>query len=499
MFSSRVIGFAGGTACLLWACGSSNDSEGDSPGGIQPQVGLTSTVPVDPNSAMPGVGVAGTQQTATPAGATSTPSGQQGSAQGGLGGSANAGGSLVPCEVASILEDHCSTCHGATPKFNAPMSLTNATDFSVEAPVSGQPVPQAVLRRVTAEGNARMPPPGTVDALEPAELATLTAWLNSGAGAVADGCEVGALSVPGETGPLPERPAEPGTTTGPYQGWDENVTCYPFTAFAPGSNKQAPFKVGAVVDEYIGFGFTPPWQGTRYVRAFRSVIDNSQALHHWLFFKEPGSVDGSAAPVGGAHPGGEMMMGWAPGGTDQYFTPDLGMRMDSSETFLLEIHYNSSDASAEDASGVEICVSEDKPENEAIVHWLGTDAINGTSATGTCDPVATEPIHIIGGNPHMHLKGAAMKVAINRADGSVEMAHDAPFSFENQRGYPENITINPGDTITTTCTYSAPSTFGRGTNQEMCYWFALAYPAGALRDDGFLGRLLHGDNACLGI
>ena len=40
---------------------------------------------------------------------------------------------------------------------------------------------------------------------------------------------------------------------------------------------------------------------------------------------------------------------------------------------------------------------------------------------------------------------------------------------------------------------------GKGTNEEMCYWFALAYPAGALADGGLLGTFTHGENACLGL
>ena len=91
-----------------------------------------------------------------------------------------------------------------------------------------------------------------------------------------------------------------------------------------------------------------------------------------------------------------------------------------------------------------------------------------------------------------------MRVVVNRAGGGQEVVHDEAFSFENQRMYPEDITLNPGDYLTTTCTYSSPATFGSGTNQEMCYWFALAYPAGALTDGAFIGTLTHGANACLG-
>jgi hypothetical protein len=381
------------------------------------------------------------------------------------------------------------------------MSLTSAEAFSAMAPISAtQPVRQVASRRINAEGAARMPPPGTVEALDPAELATLTAWLDGGARpALDDGCTITDGPVLGnDDGELPA-PTTPGTRLAPYEGWDaDGVECFPFTAFQAG-NKSTPFRVGTAVDRYVGFGFKPPWQGTRYVRAFRTVIDNAEVLHHWILFEEPGAADGSAAEILGAHPGGAMMHGWAPGGNDLYFTPGLGMRMDSNSAFLLEVHYNSNDPGAVDASGVEVCVTETAPPNEAIISWLGTDAISGTTSSGTCAPRSQEPIHIVGGTPHMHLKGTHMKVVVDRAAGGQEVVHDEPFSFENQRGYDQDITIMPGDRITTTCSFSAPSTFGRGTNEEMCYWFALAYPAGALTDGGLIGTLTHGANACLGL
>jgi hypothetical protein len=343
-----------------------------------------------------------------------------------------------------------------------------------------------------------MPPPGTVDALDPSELSALTTWLDGGAQLVEAGCSIIDQSI--TEGDVPVElpvPTLTGAMLEPYAGWDTDVECYPFVANA--GDKTSPYKVGLATDSYIGFGFTPPWEGTRYVRAFRKVIDNSQVLHHWLLFEQAAGVqDGSVTPQLGAHPDGQLMHGWAPGGGDVYYTPDVAVRMESTKGYLLEIHYNSSDANATDASGVEICVTRAAPANEAIVSWLGTDAINGTSASGTCAPRATEPIHIIAGTPHMHLKGRHMTVAIKRANGSTEMVHDEAFSFENQRIYNEDIQLLPGDSITTTCTYSSPATFGKGTNQEMCYWFAMAYPAGSLTDGGLIGTFTHGANACLG-
>jgi hypothetical protein len=489
MVSHRAMGC---TACSMWlfmACSAANEGGGGGRGTElnTPPAG-TPTAPAAPTTGTPVI--PGT-------GAPSNPATNEGNP---IPGGITTGSSDVPCDVAAIVSQHCTTCHGETPQFNAPMSLTSAEAFSAMAPISStQQVRQAASRRINADGAARMPPPGTVEALNSTELATLTAWLDGGAPpALEGGCSITDGILPGETGEMLPRPTKTGTELGPYEGWDaDDVECYPFTSFQPGDKTQ-PFKVGTAVDRYMGFGFKPPWQGTRFVRAFRTIIDNTQVLHHWILFEEPSAVDGTANEILGAHPGGAMMHGWAPGGNDLYFTPDLGIRMESSSAYLLEVHYNSSDPTATDGSGVEICVSATPPANEAIISWLGTDAISGTSSSGTCAPNAREPIHIVAGTPHMHLKGNHMKVVLDRASGGEEIVHDEAFSFQNQRGYQQDLTIMPGDKLTTTCSYSAPATFGKGTNEEMCYWFALAYPAGALTDGGFIGTLTHGANACLG-
>lgn len=497
MVSHRTMGCSPGSLWILMACGLMGCSAANEGAGTDKDVpvGGASGAPIIPGAPVgPGTttGTGGAENPLVPG--TST---EGNVVPGGI----TTASANVPCDIAAIVSEHCTTCHSETPKFNAPMALTSADAFSAPAPITGSEAVRAVARRrVNAEGAARMPPPGTVEALEPAELAALNAWLDSGAPAAATGgCAIDDVSVlPGGTAELLPRPASTGTALGPYEGWDDDgVECYPFVTYQPG-DKEAPFRVGTAVDKYMGFGFKPPWEGTRFVRAFRSIIDNDQVLHHWILFEEPSAVDGQAAEILGAHPGGAMMHGWAPGGTDLYFTPDLGMRMEGNSNYLLEVHYNSNDPNAVDASGLEICVTDKVPENEGIISWLGTDAISGTSSSGTCAPRADEPIHIVAATPHMHLKGTHMKVTLERASGGTEVVHDEPFGFENQRGYQEDIRLQPGDKLTTTCSYNAPSTFGKGTNEEMCYWFALAYPAGALTDGALIGFLTHGANACLG-
>jgi hypothetical protein len=124
---------------------------------------------------------------------------------------------------------------------------------------------------------------------------------------------------------------------------------------------------------------------------------------------------------------------------------------------------------------------------------VGTDSIVGTSAQGTCNPRAQMPIHLIAAQPHMHLKGTHMKVVVNRSGGMKETIHDMPFDFDYQRYYVLDSVLMPGDSMTTSCTYNAPATFGSATENEMCYFFTLHWPAGALGG----GSLIHGQNTCL--
>jgi hypothetical protein len=89
-----------------------------------------------------------------------------------------------------------------------------------------------------------------------------------------------------------------------------------------------------------------------------------------------------------------------------------------------------------------------------------------------------------------------MKVVLNRKGGMKEIIHDEDFDFEYQRQYVMDVTINQGDTLTTTCSYTGASTFGKGTNDEMCYFFSTHYPYNSLSSLG-IGTIIHGPNSCL--
>lgn len=361
----------------------------------------------------------------------------------------------LPCEVQEIVGKRCGTCHSTPTQFGAPMPLTTAADFSK--------LGQRVLARVVDNALPMPPPPNA--RLTDAEVATLKSWID--AGAPAGTCAV--------TDPPPGT-TEPGTT----KDLPPDVTCY--TLKARQSAAGAKFDVPQSPDLYQCFDYVPPWGDKKVqVVSAQPIIDNSRVLHHWILYNRTAEVrDGATAACAGLHPDAAFITGWAPGSKGLDLPHDVGLRTEAGG-FTLELHYNNGVGAGQlDASGVELCVTEQFRPKEAAVHWLGTQSLNKLNATGTCTPINTEPVTILSSSPHMHLQGRHMKTVINRKGGGTEVLLDEPFDFNTQISYDTPAVIQPGDTLSTTCTFAKPTPFGQGTNEEMCYNFVIAYPAGQL-------------------
>lgn len=381
----------------------------------------------------------------------------------GAGGS-NSSDSGLPCDIQAIIATNCATCHGATPTFGAPMSLVRASDFRAKAPSTNATVGQQILTRIDDDQRPMPPPPN--ERLTSDDRSALERWID--AGAPAGSCN---SSTPGAGGS--------GAVEMP-QPLPDDVTCYQLTARASAAGDK--YSVPTTPDLYQCFQYAPPW-GSKKVQVVsaRPLIDNAQVIHHWNLYNTPDAVaDGTNGGCSGAHPNAALIAGWAPGGKDFTLPPDVGLRTEPGG-FSLEIHYNNKIGAGQlDASGAQVCVTEKLRPHEAAVHWLGTQSLNKLSATGTCTPFSQEPVTIISSSPHMHLQGRHMKTVINRKGGTSEVLIDKPFDFNTQIAYQTPAVINPGDTLSTTCTFATPTPFGQGTNEEMCYNFVMAYPAGGL-------------------
>ncbi|HKO92132.1 MAG TPA: hypothetical protein VJU61_13305, partial [Polyangiaceae bacterium] len=200
----------------------------------------------------------------------------------------------------------------------------------------------------------------------------------------------------------------------------------------------------------------------------------------------------------------QLIAGWAPGTDPMDFRQtgkDVGLELPASTTYTLEVHYNSADPNAEDASGVEVCTTKRKVQHSAAYSWVGSDnlVIPSDHWVGHCTHWSSEPVHIVAFFPHMHLKGTHMTGTVLRKDGSKEVVHDQDFDFNFQRTYMVDVTLNPGDTLQTDCHFSEPMLWGQPTTSEMCYLFAMAYPRGALSSPDLWGAVAHGGSSCLGM
>jgi hypothetical protein len=401
----------------------------------------------------------------------------------------------LPCEVSAIAQQRCQLCHASTPLYGAPMPLVTFADFHKPAKSdSSRQVYQLVGQRIHATTNVM--PPLTQPQLMASELATLDAWIGAGA---ATGPESSCAATPARTGGAgvgaPTGSATPppvgssGTTTVPTATPSSDEQCFTFTAY--GATKGTPYSVPATPDYYNCFNFSRPFPSDALGVRFTSIIDNKQAIHHWIMYGTTGNGgDGVSAACTGAHPDGTFLSGWAPGTPDRVMPPDVGMQMPG-QGLQLEIHYNAPSAGMTDASGVQICISKTPRAHVAAVHPLGQEGFATAGpgdVVGNCVPKGPFPITILTSDPHMHKKGSHMSTIINHPDGSQTTLVDKPFDFASQILYDTPAVVNAGDTLTTTCSYNAPVTFGHGTADEMCYNFILAYPAGALAGGAGLSR-----------
>jgi cytochrome c553 len=83
----------------------------------------------------------------------------------------------MPCDVANVIIDNCSSCHGAPPSNGAPMRMLTYEDLTAASPHDlTRSVAQAAIDRMR---NAKTPMPPT-GALPESDIAILEAWVRAG-------------------------------------------------------------------------------------------------------------------------------------------------------------------------------------------------------------------------------------------------------------------------------------------------------------------------------
>jgi len=497
--------------------------------------GNTNTgVLLDPTNTMPGApgGYAGAGGAATPVGPGS-PTGGPGDV--GAPGSSGAVTGVLPCDVETTLKSSCHTCHGATPIGGAPMSLMTLADFQQDYTVksttqlAGQTMKMYELAKIRLNREQGTLPMPQGNPLAAPDLAAMNAWLTAGAPA-GTACAVSDPTVGGGAGAgdLGNGSTDPGRD--PYGAADQcandpsnfeplvardGETCYDFRTHGVSSTTDTSKFTVPTGESYNQFYFNVPWPAGTVLTRTGANFDNLPVLHHWLgFTSTAGTAAGTVQPnVTGTTLGesAELWGGWAVGGCNIVAPDDVGVRLpDSGKIMIQWHHYNNTGAPAPDGSAVQVCtVPKSMRANMAGMTFLGTENFNGplgmppgqSEFGGTCTNNSGAPITIFGFSPHEHLLGINMRSVVQRAAGGApETVFDHPFLFDHQVNYMMDppIVLQPGDKITSTCTFNnttpANVAFGQSTKQEMCYQFALAYPYGAL-NNGVLS-LIGATNTC---
>jgi hypothetical protein len=267
-------------------------------------------------------------------------------------------------------------------------------------------------------------------------------------------------------------------------------------------------------EHYEQFYYAVPW--TEQVSATRvgARYDNMEVLHHWLLFTsaKPATIAGTHETVIGTQIGDEaaLIAGWAVGGRHTVMPDNVELQLPPPGTLLnVQWHYYNSTGQAQpDSSAILVCtVPPGTREHTGSITWLGTEDFFGPVGmppgykgefSGTCPNDSAEPIHIFFFWPHMHETGRHMRSVVNRVGGMQEEVFDMPFDFNYQVHYDAEVVLQPGDTITSFCSFENNTDlyvpFGPSTKQEMCYQFAFSYPAGAL-DNGVFS-LIGASNTC---
>ncbi|MET0342292.1 MAG: hypothetical protein ABW252_14910 [Polyangiales bacterium] len=282
-------------------------------------------------------------------------------------------------------------------------------------------------------------------------------------------------------------------STAQVDGWDPSKCdeVYRIQASDP-KDPTKPFAIPPGGELHTNLRIDPPW-GDEQVQAiaFKPYTENAKVLHHWILNAR-----------------GAFLAGWAPGDDERPALPkDVGIELPVGKgTLGLNLHYyNTAGQVTEfDRSGVDVCVLKKDNRRPKLAAVAGLAAIGDRGVlapagakdrpvTATCKLAGTEPVHIITAGPHAHTYATHMKFTATRANGEVIVMHDAPFRFGEQGTYPVpggEVVLNAGDTITTQCFYSNPTTknitFGESTDEEMCFNFASYYPKGSLKCAGGL-------------
>jgi hypothetical protein len=372
----------------------------------------------------------------------------------------------LPCDVSTVLEGHCQSCHGAKPSFGAPMPLVSYADLTAPAKSDAtKAVYELVGTRI--HDDASPMPQAPSPRLSAADTATLDAWIAAKAPAATESC-------PNET-----------TSSAASGSGGSAPTCTPdlnlrSTAWTMPKDTE---------DAYVCYGVDVTVGAKKQIVGIYPGVDNATIVHHMLMFELPNAIDPSPTLCDGSSMGGRLVAVWAPGGDGLAFPAEAGLPLEGTKHYMVQIHYSNLNHldGEKDASGFDLCTtSELRPNDADIVAFGGMKfSIPAQSKLDlTCDlkiPTGTPDLHVFSGMPHMHKLGTAIRATLLPASGPVvDLGTREPWDFDTQYWSNNTATLKAGDTVRTRCQWQNTTGtnvgFGPKTSDEMCFAFTAYWP-----------------------
>lgn len=267
-------------------------------------------------------------------------------------------------------------------------------------------------------------------------------------------------------------------------------------------------------NEYRCFALDHGRDETFYVTALDALIDQSSVVHHVVLSKrrdtELGEEYGSPDGVDCIDQSGDiaygMLAGWAPGAAPVEFPEGYGLRIEPNDKIIIQMHYYRSGPNVDglvDQSGYTFRTTTE-PVTEVEMYPYGDGGFRipagDPSYTHNVDIEIPEeidlgndliievpPLLIHGSFPHMHVLGSGYHMKVESLNGDKQCLLKGDFDFHNQYTYmfKEPIRIEPGDTISFSCTWNnsvenpnqindPPQDvyYGERTDEEMCFAFS---------------------------
>jgi hypothetical protein len=385
----------------------------------------------------------------------------------------------LPCAVTDVLDRKCRTCHERKPAFGAPMALVTRADLL--APLASDPSKRAIDSVIARVNDASRPmPPAPLPALTAAERQALADW---SASPTPGACDKQIID---------DKTPVSGT-----------LDCTPDLTLAPPTKYEMP---ATSRNEYICYRVDVDTPEDRQVIGLTPRPDNATILHHVLLFRIDDEAEAQRVPKTPTRcdamrsTGWTFLYGWAPGTGAMKLPPNVGLNQPKRSHYVVQLHYNNANrlAGERDGTGFGFCTTTQLRPFEADVVAFGTGMIRipaKSTASYTCDftipAIASEGMHVLAMNPHMHGAGTSISTEHIAKTGEtaagettfappVTLAAIDPWNYQDQQWSPVSAVLKPGDVVRHRCAYRNETTrtitFGENTEDEMCFGFTLYYP-----------------------